>query len=75
MTEISLEAHALEKGNRLMDLPLPDKTLVVMVKRDGMYFVPTGKTVLSEGDKLLIITDDQEAMMQTIKNMGADATV
>ena len=45
-----------------MDLSLPDKTLVVMVKRNNKYFVPTGKTVLRENDKLLIITDDQDAL-------------
>ncbi|WP_242922586.1 potassium/proton antiporter [Pontibacter liquoris] len=73
MTDISVTPQALEKGNRLMDMPLPDKTLVVMVKRDGKYFVPTGKTLLTENDKLLIITDDQEALMQTIENMRTDA--
>ncbi|PVY43829.1 potassium/proton antiporter [Pontibacter virosus] len=70
-TEINITAHALINGNHLMDLPLPDKTLAVMVKRDDKYFVPKGKTVLQEDDKLLIITDDHEALMQTMQNLGA----
>jgi cell volume regulation protein A len=75
-TEISVVAQTLNKGNRLMDMPLPDKTLVVMVKRDQMYFVPTGNTVLQVNDKLLVITDDQEALMETYRNMGiADGAV
>ena len=69
-TEISITAQALANGNYLMNLPLPDKTLAVMVKRDEKYFVPKGKTVLQEDDKLLIITDDLEALMQNMQNMG-----
>ncbi|MBX0334776.1 potassium/proton antiporter [Pontibacter sp. HSC-14F20] len=68
-TEINITEQALANGNHLMDLPLPDKTLAVMVKRDDKYFVPKGKTVLQEDDKLLIITDDLEALMQNMQNM------
>ena len=75
-TEINITARSLAAGNRLMDLPLPDKTLAVMVKRDNKFFVPKGKTVLHENDKVLIITDDHEALMQTIQNLeNAGATV
>jgi len=73
-TEISITAEALKKGAHLMDLALPDKTLVVMVKRDEKYFVPTGKTRLQEHDKLLIITDNNEALMETYQNMGLQSS-
>ena len=53
-----------------MDLGLPDKTLVVMVKRNKKFFVPTGKTVLLADDKLLIITDDHEALMETYNTLN-----
>lgn len=69
-TEIEITAQILNKGNHLMDLALPDKTLAVLVKRDYKYFVPTGKTTLKEEDKLLIITDNHEALMETYKNLG-----
>ncbi len=68
-TEITVTAKVLERGNHLMDWGLPDKTLVVMVKRGAKFFVPTGKTVLHEGDKLLIITDDQAALKETYKTL------
>ncbi len=68
-TEITVTSKVLECGNRLMDWGLPDKTLVVMVKRGDKFFVPTGKTVLHEGDKLLIITDDQLALKETYKTL------
>lgn len=74
-TEIYITSQALNKGNRLMDLELPDKTLVVMVKRDDNYFIPTGKTVLQEKDNLLIITDDHDVLMETYKNLGVADTL
>ncbi|MDO6389497.1 potassium/proton antiporter [Pontibacter sp. BT731] len=70
-TEINITEQMLANGSYLMDLPLPDKTLAVMVKRDGKYFVPKGKTALQEDDKLLIITDDLEALMQNMQSMGS----
>src|SRR5690606_28011869 len=68
-TEITITPQSLRKGSYLMDLPLPDKTLAVLVKRDGKYFVPKGKTLLQEMDKLLIITDDHAALIETLKNL------
>ncbi len=68
--EITVKPETLLKGSYLMDLNLPDHTLVVMVKRDDKYFIPTGKTLLMAGDKLLVITDNHEAMMETYKNLG-----
>lgn len=68
-TEITITANALKSGNHLMDLAIPENTLVVMVKRGEKFFIPTGKTTLQEGDKLLIITDNHEALLKTITNL------
>ena len=71
-TEIEITTKILSNGNKLMDLSLPDKTLVVLLKREEKYFVPTGKTTLKEKDKILIITDDHEALIETYKNLGIE---
>lgn len=71
-TEIEITANILSHGKRLMDLPIPDNTLAVLVKRDGSYFVPTGKTVLKEKDMILVITDNQEALLETYKTLGIE---
>lgn len=70
MTEIALTPEILDQGNLLMNLPLPDHTLAVMIKRDEKYFIPKGKTELMPGDKLLIITNDENALIETYKNLG-----
>lgn len=71
-SELSVTAEALKFGSHLMNLPLPEKTLVVMVKRNNKYFIPTGNTLLMEDDILLIITDNQDALAQTYQSMGID---
>lgn len=73
-TEIDITGQVLKNGNLIMNLPLPEKTLVVMVKRDNKYFVPGGDTTLLENDKLLIITDDHDALMETLSNLGSTGT-
>ena len=70
MSEIDLTPEVLAHGNRLMDLNLPDHTLAVMVKRDGRYFIPTEKTVLKANDKLLMISDDDKALLQSYEMLG-----
>lgn len=73
-TEINITPQMLSYGQDLMSMPFPEKTLVVMVKRQGMYFIPTGKTTLLEHDKLLVITDDQDALRETFRNFGIQDT-
>lgn len=67
--EIQITRDSMSKGSRLMDLPLPEKALVVMVKRKENYFIPTGTTILHEKDKLLILTDDNQDLMKTYSNL------
>lgn len=70
MTEIIISEETLQYGKNLMEMPLPDKTLAVMVKREDKFFVPTGQTELFIGDKLLVISDDEQALKDTYQNMG-----
>lgn len=70
MTEIEMTEAILEKGSRLMDIPLPEQTLAVMVKRKGKYFIPKGQTDLMEGDKLLVITNKEEDLVEIYESLG-----
>lgn len=69
-SEIKLTENSLLNGNHLMDLALPEKTIVVMVKRDGKYFVPNSETSLYPDDMLLVITDDYSALRETYQRLG-----
>ena len=73
MNEVVVTADSLRFGNKMMDIPLPDKTLVVMVKRGDSFFIPRGNTEILEKDTLLIISDDEKALKETYENLGVDS--
>ena len=57
MRTLVLTDEHLSAGNTLSSLTLPEKGLVIMIKRDGRYIVPNGKRRLLAGDTLLIIKE------------------
>ncbi len=67
-TEILITSTMLQGSNLLMDMGLPPQTLAIMVRRprrssDGeVMFVPTGKTDLRVGDRLLVISNDKDML-------------
>lgn len=71
-TEVEVNAQMLGDGSLLSDLRLPDNTLVVMVCRDGDYFVPRGNAELFEGDKLLVLSDRNEELQSQYREFGID---
>lgn len=68
--EITVNKEMLKQGHNLLNINLPEHTLVVMVKRHERYFIPRGTTHLEEGDSLLVITDNEEAMRETYRQLG-----
>jgi cell volume regulation protein A len=70
MTEISLDDKILKHGRRLMDIPLPEHTLAVLIKRDSQYLIPKGNTELKPGDKLLVITNNEDALIETYRKLN-----
>ena len=67
-TEVLVNESMLQGGATLKEINL----LVMMVYRDGDYFVPQGNTELKVGDKLLVISDRGEELESTYKDMGVD---
>lgn len=72
LTEVEVNESLLASGQTLKEITLPENTLVMMVCRDGEYFVPQGSTELKLGDKLLVISDRSEELESTYKDMGID---
>ncbi|MDR0536494.1 MAG: potassium/proton antiporter [Tannerellaceae bacterium] len=70
MSQIDITAEILTHGNNLMTLKLPDHTLAVMVMRDKEFFIPKGETELKENDKLLVISDNDSALLQAYETLG-----
>ena len=71
-TEIAVTEQMLVEGKTLNKVALPDNTLVVMVCRDGDYFVPKGNAELQVKDKLLILSDRNEELQAQYKEYGVE---
>ena len=70
VSEIEVNENILRHGKYLMNLGMPENTLVIMVKRDDSFFVPTGKTELRMHDKLLVITDNKATLVETYEKLN-----
>ena len=69
-SELEVTDSMLSGGNTLRDIDIPDNTLVVMVCRDGDYFVPKGNAELHISDKLLILSDRNDELAAHYKEYG-----
>lgn len=62
LNEIELTERMLANGRKLADMRMPAGTLVMLVKRKDQFLIPNGQLELKEGDKLLIIRENNETM-------------
>ncbi|MFN3217677.1 MAG: potassium/proton antiporter [Acidimicrobiales bacterium] len=55
LREVTVAAETAADGRAVVDLGLPAGTMIVLVRRDGSFAVPTGSTVLQSDDELLVL--------------------
>ncbi|MBA3885131.1 MAG: potassium/proton antiporter [Acidobacteria bacterium] len=59
LREITIAAGAPATGKSLVSLGLPAGVLVVLLYRQGEIVVPQGGTVFEEGDRVLLLAEDE----------------
>jgi len=52
ISRLVVEPGSPADGQRLVDIGGPSRPLVILVRREGWYFIPTGTTILRAGDEL-----------------------
>ncbi len=60
MREIEISPESSVVGKRILDLKLPTGTLVVLVCKKGEFHIPTGGTILSANDKMLVLAEHKK---------------
>lgn len=60
LRDMVLTEEMLVKGNTLADMNIPKGTLVMLVKRNDEFIIPNGTVHLKEGDKLLLISENEK---------------
>jgi len=58
LKEIAVPADSRVVGQALVSLELPDDLLVILVARGDAFLVPSGRTVLQAGDRLLVLSEE-----------------
>jgi len=61
MADITVEAGSAADNRKIMDLQLPENTLVVLVSRKERFVVPQGSTILRGGDRLMVLLMESDA--------------
>lgn len=79
MVEVTIEEHSFLCETSMVEARFPEGSLVALIGRQGMFFVPNGSTVFYPYDRVMILTDkfNQKAIekwvnqtQEDIKNKG-----
>jgi potassium/hydrogen antiporter len=62
LLELEVANDSVAAGKRIVELGLPKSSLIVLISREKSYITPRGETVVEAGDKLMVMTDDKQAM-------------
>ena len=54
LTEISIDENSAQRNRRICDLRHDSDALIVLIKRGGRCIIPSGKTVIRQGDVLVV---------------------
>lgn len=57
LIELVVPAHAAVAGKALVELGMPRDSLIVLISQNEEFIVPTGGTVLNEGDVILVLVN------------------
>lgn len=68
VTEVVLGQEAPAAGKRLLELELPEESLVACIIREGQTIVPKGDSLLQVADRLILIAlpENQEMILRTL---------
>jgi cell volume regulation protein A len=71
VARLLVEPGAAADRKHLLDVGGPDLPLVILMRRQGWYFIPTGTTVLAGGDELYVLGTAE--MIEAMRPLACDA--
>lgn len=63
---VTLNSESAVVGKRIVDLHFPSSTYITLIKRDGQYIQPTGADKLMAGDRLLVLSGNEEELQEAL---------
>jgi cell volume regulation protein A len=74
LTEMVVPPNCAVEGRQIVELGLPEDTLIVLIGRDQSYLTPRGSTIIQPGDRLLLLSTP-EALEETKSIIKGDYLV
>ncbi|MDX2137840.1 MAG: potassium/proton antiporter [Chloroflexota bacterium] len=71
LIEMVVPPYCAVEGRQIVELDLPNETLIVLIGRDRTYLTPRGSTIIQPGDRLLMLSSP-EALEQTKSIINGD---
>ncbi len=59
-TDLVIPRDSEAIGKQVVELGLPESTIILLIKRENSFIVPRGATVIEGGDKLLFISENDD---------------
>jgi cell volume regulation protein A len=72
LTEIIIERGNSVIGKKIVELGLPQTTHISFIRRNNEYIIPNGFTELEENDKLFILSEDSNSLIEAYKALSID---
>ncbi len=68
LTDIIVPYNSVAAGKMIRELKVPEKCLIMLVSRNDKFIIPSGATVIEEGDVLLMLANNEDflAMQQAL---------
>lgn len=60
LTEVVVSPECESAGKQILNLGLPKTILISIIERDNRFIIPNGATVLEAGDRLFVLTENEE---------------
>lgn len=70
LLELTVPAHAIAVGQKIVGLDFPKGALIVLIQRQKAYLTPRGDTEIASGDKLMIMMDNKEDIQSVRDALG-----
>ena len=64
LVELVLPAASRAAGKPIVEVGLPQTSLIVLIDRGGQFVTPNGATVLQPGDKLMVMVENDEELQR-----------
>jgi cell volume regulation protein A len=62
LSEIIIPEGCSTIGKQIVHLGLPKTSVISFIRRNGKFIVPNGSTVLESGDKLYVLTENEDSL-------------